>query len=75
MNKTNILIADDNETVVSVLKRTLGGSGSRILWAADGPSALKIARQGGIDIILLDVNMPPSHDAWITPEVLDEVVT
>ncbi len=54
----SVLIADDNATNRMLLSRMLGAAASGIREAADGAEALRIWREGGIDIILMDVQMP-----------------
>ncbi|MGX6603535.1 PAS domain S-box protein [Micromonosporaceae bacterium Da 78-11] len=55
-----ILAVEDEPALRDVLQRILAGAGHEVLIAADGPSALEIARehQGRIDLLLTDVVMP-----------------
>jgi CheY-like chemotaxis protein/phosphoribosyl 1,2-cyclic phosphodiesterase len=53
-----ILIADDDPEVVSVLAETLAPIGFRVFTAADGDTALSVARAERPDLVLLDWNMP-----------------
>ncbi len=53
-----LLIADDNRQVVSILEEYATQAGFEVARAYDGPAALRLARRRGFDIILLDVMMP-----------------
>ena len=57
MAKT-ILVVDDEERLVSLVKAYLEQGGFRVVTAKDGRNALFIARQEKPDLILLDVMMP-----------------
>jgi two-component system phosphate regulon response regulator PhoB len=53
-----ILIADDEESLRTLIETTLEAPGLRILQAADGNQAVELARQEHPDLILLDWMMP-----------------
>lgn len=53
-----ILVADDNRTNRNVLAAILEAAGHSVAMATDGDEALIELQKGGIDILLLDVNMP-----------------
>jgi adenylate cyclase len=53
-----ILIADDNEANLDILRTRLASQGYEIVTAVDGEEALKGARKYQPDLILLDVMMP-----------------
>jgi DNA-binding NtrC family response regulator len=57
MAKT-ILIADDEQGIRDSLQKLLEFESYRVLLANDGPSALGMAREERIDLILLDIKMP-----------------
>ena len=57
MAKT-ILVVDDEERLVSLLKSYLGQEGFRVVTAPNGREALFVARQEKPDLIVLDVMMP-----------------
>lgn len=57
MTKT-ILVVDDEERLVSLLKAYLTQEGFRVVTAADGRAALFQARQEEPDLIVLDIMMP-----------------
>ena len=56
-----VLIADDEETVVELVRVTLEDERVRVVSAADGIDALALAGELGPGLIFLDVNMP-GHD-------------
>jgi two-component system chemotaxis response regulator CheY len=54
-----ILIVEDSATMRQLLRFALQRLGKvEILEAANGVEGLKILRQGGIDLALVDINMP-----------------
>lgn len=56
--KSKILIVDDEPDVVDLLEFNLRGAGFEIATAADGSEALKKARSGSPNLILLDLMLP-----------------
>jgi DNA-binding response OmpR family regulator len=57
MSKT-ILVVDDEERLVSLLKAYLSQEGFRVITARNGREALYLARAEKPDLILLDIMMP-----------------
>ncbi len=53
-----ILVVDDNQDNIDLIKDILDTLGYDILTALDGPSALDLASEHHPDLIVLDVNMP-----------------
>ena len=53
-----ILVVDDNPTNVLILARSLEKNGYTVLSANDGATALRLARTGRPDLVLLDMMMP-----------------
>jgi len=53
-----VLITDDNELIRETLEKALVGEGYRVKLAKDGRECLEAARQGDIDLILLDMRLP-----------------
>ena len=58
MQKPKILIVDDNEITLKLIKRYLEGSDFDVVTATDGEQCLEIVAKNEPDIILLDVMMP-----------------
>lgn len=57
VNQADILLVDDDATVIHVLSRALAGLG-RLRFATGGHEALRRARESVPDLILLDMEMP-----------------
>ncbi len=53
-----VLLADDDEMVLEVLHSFLDQLGYQVSEARDGREALRIFRQGAVDLVLSDVKMP-----------------
>lgn len=58
MKRRRILTAEDDPNIRNGLVDILQSEGYEVLTAADGQQALALAKQGGLDLILLDVMMP-----------------
>lgn len=54
----SILVVDDHPAVRSVLREVLGDEDMEIREAADGETALALARERVPDLVLLDLAMP-----------------
>lgn len=57
---TTVLVIDDHVVIRMLLQDTLINEGFRVLFAATGCEGLRLAKNQGVDIILLD---------WIMPEM------
>jgi signal transduction histidine kinase/CheY-like chemotaxis protein len=58
MKKQTILLADDNERSLKLLKAIYEGEGYLVLTASDGLQAIEQMTKGGVDLIVTDVLMP-----------------
>ncbi len=56
--KTQILIAEDDEALRHLLNIALRRDGYRVIAVRDGKEALDVFAQHAIDLVLLDINMP-----------------
>lgn len=56
--KPRVLVVDDEAGVRKALDRGLRAEGMDVAVAADGPTALQMARTGAFDVILLDIMLP-----------------
>ena len=54
----SILVADDNRINQRVMTKILEAGGHDCKIVSDGEAALDVLEEGGIDIVLMDVNMP-----------------
>jgi CheY-like chemotaxis protein len=81
VEKSTILIVDDEEDVVSALKFRLAVSGCDVLTASNGAQALEVMRQSPVDLVLADFMMPElngleltrmvkAHPKWFETKVL-----
>ena len=53
-----ILIADDEERIVDILRKFLESKGLRVDYALDGKKVLDLIKEQDYDIVFLDINMP-----------------
>lgn len=53
-----ILLVDDEVELVSALAERLSLRGMDAQWASNGDDAMGIAKQGGINVAVLDMKMP-----------------
>jgi DNA-binding response OmpR family regulator len=60
MSTATILVVDDEESVRSVIGRTLEGAGFAVLQAEHGEAALRVVRDfvGVLALAVVDMNMP-----------------
>jgi DNA-binding response OmpR family regulator len=54
----NILVADDSETITTLLSTALQSGGYRVTAATDGSEAYQLGRSGDFDLAILDQLMP-----------------
>jgi PAS domain S-box-containing protein len=54
----DILVAEDNEFNIALLRSLLGKRGHRPHLAEDGATALRLATEAKFDVLLLDLHMP-----------------
>ncbi|MDR7416422.1 MAG: response regulator transcription factor [Armatimonadota bacterium] len=53
-----VLVVDDDETILDLLRSYLSREGFEVQVARDGEEALRIARASGPDVVVLDVLLP-----------------
>ena len=58
VKKRNVLVVEDDENTVFLLKNLLGSRGYQVASAWDGKQALEIARTLDLDLVLLDLQLP-----------------
>ena len=61
-----VLVVDDNEVGRYTKRRQLEAAGFAVLEAATGQDALTTARQGGVDLVLLDIRLPDIRVIYVT---------
>ncbi|MBJ6724686.1 chemotaxis protein CheB [Geomesophilobacter sediminis] len=65
----NVLVADDNDTNILFLTTVLQRMGHRVQAARNGAEVLARWRQGGIDCILMDIQMPDMDGLQVTEAI------
>ena len=68
-NRGSVLVIDDNEMNLDLMKRYLNRQGHSVMVAESGRRALELMKSGAFDLVLLDVMMP-EMDGY---EVLREI--
>jgi len=58
-----ILLVEDNEMNRDMLSRRLARKGYEVVMAVDGREGIDMAREGGYDVILMDMSLP-EVDGW-----------
>ena len=58
MAGNRVLVVDDDVKTVELVKLYLNRDGYRVLTAYDGVEALRLAREGHPDLIVLDLMLP-----------------
>jgi len=57
-NKKKILIVDDDETILYILRRFFIGEGFEVLVAKDGLEAMERLKAENLSLVLTDIKMP-----------------
>ncbi len=70
-----ILIADDEQLLRDLVETTLSTPELRILKAADGETALELARREHPDLLLLDLMMPGLPGIEVARDLLEHPAT
>jgi two-component system chemotaxis response regulator CheY len=66
----NILIVDDYKTMLRIIENLLKQLGFKnIVQATDGTAALKLLRDGGVNLVISDWNMQPMTGLQLLKEV------
>ena len=69
--KRTILCVDDNEQALSIRKLMLETRGYRVVACSNGYQALEAFRQGGVDLVLSDLQMPGIDGAELVGKIKD----
>jgi CheY-like chemotaxis protein len=67
--KRTILCVDDNEQALSIRKLMLETRGYRVLACTNGHQALETFKQGGVDLVLSDLQMPGLDGAELVDRI------
>lgn len=58
MSGIRVLVAEDQQLNYQLLEEYLTVMGHSVTWARDGAEAVRLARTGQFDVMVLDVHMP-----------------
>lgn len=76
-SKRNILVVDDDESLLREIRAHLNHKGYEVSTAADGRTALRLANSTAFDLVILDITLPDKknskHPAIDGIEVLREL--
>jgi CheY-like chemotaxis protein len=72
--KKTILLAEDEKDVAEMYQIAFEKAGFRVVIAADGEEALKIARDDRPDVFLLDINMPKKDGFEVLSDLRSDYV-
>jgi DNA-binding LytR/AlgR family response regulator len=59
-----VLVVDDDESIVEVIRLAFEADGMRVLSAGDGAEALEVLRAEDVEVVVLDIMMP-KVDGWM----------
>lgn len=65
----NILLAEDDEDIVKLIRLYLENDSFNIFWAKDGIEALELFRREKIDLALVDIMMPRMNGYELTKNI------
>ncbi len=75
MGRAEILIVEDHPTMREAMRLVLENEGFVIREAADGASALRMARERPPDLLFLDLNIPGTGGAEVLRELKQDPAT
>lgn len=55
---SRLLVTDDDPAIVGLVRATLEPEGFEIVAASNGKEAVDLMKQGGFDLVILDIMMP-----------------
>lgn len=61
----HVLVIDDDDSIVDMIRMGLSADGMRVFGASDGIEGVSVIRSERIDVVILDVMMP-RVDGWMT---------
>jgi phosphate regulon transcriptional regulator PhoB len=70
-----VLVVDDERDIVELVRYHLEKEGFRCLTATDGPSALRLCREAGPDVVVLDRMLPGLDGLEITRQLRRDAAT
>ncbi len=70
-----VLVADDDPQMRRLIRGVLQRDGLEVVEAGDGLDALELVQQGGIDLVILDLDMPRLDGLGVLEELRAQVRT
>jgi two-component system chemotaxis sensor kinase CheA len=67
--KKRLVLADDSVTTRTLMKTILEGAGYAVLAVADGAEAWRLAQDGGVDLVVTDIEMPQMDGIALTEAI------
>ena len=66
---TNVLVAEDDESVRATTREVLESYGYEVLEAGNGDEALQLLNEHPVDVMLLDLVMPRRDGLWLLEHI------
>jgi DNA-binding response OmpR family regulator len=70
-----VLVADDDPQMRRLIRGVLQRDGFDVVEAGDGLDALELVQQGGVDLVILDLDMPRLDGLGVLEELRAQVRT
>ena len=58
-HRSHVLVADDDPQILKLFARILSRGGFSVTAVGSGDAAIKVLQDGPVDLLVLDLNMPP----------------
>ena len=71
MDKTNVLVVDDEPAIRELFVDALSPHGYEVFTAADGNSALEIAKRKALKVAFIDIRMPGMNGVELLSRLKD----
>lgn len=71
MVNLKILLAEDNVSTARMYQQIMESKGFTVDYASDGQAAVDLAKEGGYDLILLDIRMPKLDGIEVLEKIHD----
>ena len=68
----NILVVEDDEDIIKLLKIYLEGDDYRVISAENGIDALKIIENIKVDLVVMDIMMPKMDGYELTKKIREQ---
>ena len=72
---TNVLVVDDNDSIITVLSDFFALNGCNVYSATTGKKAIELIRNEDIDVAILDVKLPDINGVALLETIKDEKST